>query len=148
MAPYRFKLESVRRVRQARRDGLRGELADAYTAAEKLADERRRVGRELAAVRARLAEASRSPQLDVNRLLDAQRYELILKAQLQDLANKEAMVAQEIERRRDAVAEAEREVKVTDALDRAGRERHRTEAARAESKQMDELAGVLWTRNR
>ena len=69
--------------------------------------------------------------LDVNRLLEAQRYELLLKAQSQELAKQAMLLAAETERRRQMLVEADREVRVLELLDE--RHRQRTRSRRAAS---------------
>jgi flagellar protein FliJ len=82
--------------------------------------------------------------LDVNRLLEAQRYELLLKSRGEELTKQSALLAAEIERRRQALVEADRDVRVLELLD----ERHRREDARRqlrlETKQLDETALQRW----
>jgi len=146
MPPYTFQLETVRRVRQIRRDELRGELADAFRAAEVLASEQTRIESELAALRNEMQHAASKSQFDVNRLLDMQRYELVLKGQLQGVQEKAVLVEKEIGRRRATVVAAEQSVRALDTLDSKGKEQHRQAEARAENKQMDDIAGVLWAR--
>ena len=75
--------------------------------------------------------------LDVNRLLEAQRYELLLKAQSQELAKQAILLAAETERRRQMLVEADREVRVLELLD----ERHRRCASTRCTTSGDETAG-------
>ncbi|MEM8864208.1 MAG: flagellar export protein FliJ [Planctomycetota bacterium] len=146
MPPYKFRFEVVRRVRQTRRDELRGELAAAYQAAEKLADEKRSLEAELQQLRQHMTATAAAKQMNIGSLLDSQRYELILKSQIVQVDRKAQLVEQEIDRRRQAVVAAEREVKVMDTLDAKGQQLHRVEEMRADNKQMDEIAGVLTAR--
>ena len=55
--------------------------------------------------------------LDVNGLLTSQRYQLALQAQFRTLAEQAAKLAEEVESRRNAVVEADREVRVLDKLE-------------------------------
>ena len=146
MSTYQFQLETVRRVRQSQRDELRGGLADAFRAAEVLAGEQARIEVELTELRRQMHQIASQSQLDVNHMLDMQRYELVLKGELQGVTDKVGLVDQEINRRRAAVVAAEQGVRALDVLERKGREQHRQEQERAENKQMDEIAGVLWSR--
>lgn len=146
MPPYRFRLQPVRRLRELSRDEARRELADAFRAAETLAEQRFSIEAELTELRESATNLAGAKQMNVNALLDTQRYELILKGQIQQLDRKAELVEQEIERRRQAVVVAEQSVKVLDALERSGEEKHRAEETRQETKQMDEIAGVLRAR--
>lgn len=147
MPPYQFRFAAVQRVREAHRDDARGQLAQAFEAVEKLESERVRLEKELAATRSRMASAAAASPLDVNQLLDAQRYELVVKNQLSDLGQKRRLVEAEVERRRGLVAAAEQQVKVMEKLDAAARREHTAAEARQESRAMDEVAGIQWTRS-
>lgn len=140
MANYRFRLEPVRRLREARRDELRGQLADAYRAAEVITEQRRKVLAELAGVRSRQQQLAREQNLSVNRIVEHQRYELILESQSKDLAEKLKLVEQEVDRRRNLVADADREVRTLDKLEERQRTAHRLGEQRADAKLMDEIA--------
>lgn len=140
MPPYRFRLEPIRRLRQSERDDLRGQLADAYRAAEVLGQQSASVARELDELRVYQRDETGSKGVNVNHLLEAQRYELVLKGQQSALAQKAKLVEAEIERRRDAVALAERRVKTFDKLEEKQQAAQRLEAERAIAKQMDETA--------
>ncbi|MEM6797947.1 MAG: flagellar FliJ family protein [Planctomycetota bacterium] len=146
MPPFRFKLEPVRRLRASERDELRGKLAEAYEAAQRLANEAARIEAEITSERQRQSAGVAGESLDVNQLLDSQRYELVLKSQLADLSKKAELVEQEIDRRRQAVVAAERGVKVLDSLEERQKARSDQRAAREEQKLLDETAGVLMAR--
>lgn len=79
-------------------------------------------------------------QLEVDNLLYAHRYELILSSQLQQLTIQRQKIGTEIERRRQALIEADRELRILEKL----RERHAREFRQAdeqsEMRQMDEIA--------
>jgi flagellar export protein FliJ len=95
---------------------------------------------EQAELRALQRSAAGGQFLDVNRLLEAQRYELVLKARGQEIANQRALLETETERRRQALVEADREVRAMDLLDERQRREHQRKARRAEHKQLDETA--------
>jgi flagellar export protein FliJ len=140
MPKYKFRLETLRNVRQARRDERRIALAEAFQAGD-LLDERQA---ELAAEQTELRTLQRSAGsgrfLDVNRLLEAQRYELVLKVRGQEIANQRALLETETERRRQALVEADRDVRALQLLDERQRREHQRQARRAEYKQLDETA--------
>lgn len=140
MPPFRFRLEPVRRLRQAERDELRGQLSDAYRAAEVLEQQRAGVNRELAELRTQHQSAASAMTIDVAPLLEAQRYEMVLRGQATALEEKIKLVEAEVDRRRDAVANAERAVKTLDKLEEKQAGAHSVLAERALAKQMDETA--------
>lgn len=147
MKPYRFRLMTLQRVRERNRDALRQQLGDANRAAAVLQEEADRIEGEIEQARQQVTATTREATLNVNAILQAQRYELLLQTNLQDIAGKLQEVEKEIERRRLAVVEAEREVRVLEILDEKGREKHRQELMVAEQKITDEVASnLIWRR--
>ena len=134
MSKYQFRLETLRRLRIAHRDQQRSALADGYRAEEILAERA-----------AELAD-EQDRYLDVNQLVEVQRYETVLKTNEQQLAEQSTRLAIEVERRRQAVIEADRAVRVLDKLDEQHRDQHRRKAQRQETKQLDEVAITQWQR--
>ena len=81
-------------------------------------------------------------------LLEAQRYQLMLEAQQRTLADQAARLDAEVENRRQAVVEADRQVRVLDKLRERRAAEHRAAAERAESKRLDDVAAVQWGNRR
>ncbi|TWU00329.1 Flagellar FliJ protein [Botrimarina colliarenosi] len=131
-----FRLETVARLREARRDAARAQLADGLRAAEVLATKHE----ELTAQFTQLLEERRlaAARLDTAWLMSAGRYELVLRADERTLNENIAAVDREIDRRRQLVAEADREVRAIEVLRERQEEAERKEAARREAKLMDE----------
>ena len=140
MPKYKFRLESVQKLRAVRRNQQRAALAEAFRAEQILAEHRASIASEREALRALQRTAATDRYLDVSRLLEAQRYELILKARDEDLQRQTEMLSIETERRRQAVVEADREVRVLELLDEKQRQQHRKHQARLDAKQLDEVA--------
>lgn len=140
MPKYKFRLETLRNVRQARRDERRVALAEAFQAGELLDERQADLAAEQTDLRALQRVATSGQFLDVNCLLEAQRYELVLKARGQEIANQRALLETETERRRQALVEADRDVRALDLLDERQRGEHRRQTLRAEHKQLDETA--------
>ncbi len=140
MSKYRFRLETLQKLRSAQRDQLRGALADAYRAEQILADQRTSLRDEVAGLRESRRAALTAHTVDVNQVVEAQRYEMVLAAQQQLLSEQAHRLAVEVERRRLAVVEADRSVRVLEKLDERRRAEHRKQAERAEFKELDELA--------
>src|SRR5215813_6231508 len=109
MAKYKFRLEAVQRVREARRDEQRVSLADAFRAEQILAETRAELAVETESLRVLQRAATAGKYLNVNQLLEAQRYELLLKARGQELNKQAILLAAESERRRQLLVEADRE---------------------------------------
>ncbi len=140
MKPYKFRLATVQRLREAHRDTQRMRLVEAQQAADLLNEQRQMVAQEIEGQQLFQRELVAKPRLDVGLLSEAQRYELLLRSQQTSLAEQANTIATEVERRRLSLAEAERDVKTLEKLDERQREQHRYMADRAETKLMDELA--------
>jgi flagellar export protein FliJ len=140
MSKYRFRLETLEKLRSARRDELRAALADGFRAEQILSEQRAAVQAESTALRESRRAAVAAQQLDVNQLIEVGRYETVLDAQQRVLAEQASRLAIEVERRRLAVVEADRAVRVLEKLDERRRAEHRQEEARRETKELDEIA--------
>src|SRR3989304_7872722 len=112
MSKYRFRLETLEKLRIAHRDQHRAAPADGYRAEQILADQRSALADEAAALRATQRAALASPYMNVNQLVEAQRYEMVLHAQGHLLKEQAGRLAGEGERRRPAVVEADPAVRV------------------------------------
>jgi flagellar export protein FliJ len=144
MAKYKFRLNTLQKVREAHRDQQRASLAEAFRAEQVLAENRAELVEEERELRELQRSAVDGQYLDVNRLLEAQRYELLLKAQGEELAKQAILLAAEAERRRQTLVEADREVRVLELLDERHRRAHDREEQRAETKRLDDVATVRW----
>ena len=144
MAKYKFRLSTLQKVREAHRDQQRASLAEAFRAEQVLADNRAQLAAEENDLRELRRSATDGKYLDVNRLVEAQRYELLLKAQSQELAKQAILLAAETERRRQLLVEADRDVRALELLDERHRAAHQRDAQRAETKRLDDVATVRW----
>ena len=144
MGKYKFRLETLHKVREATRDERRLALAEAFRAGEMLAAQRQELVAEEVALREVQRSAVAGRYLDVNRLLEAQRYELLLKSRGEELAKQSTLLAAEIERRRQTLVEADRDVRVLELLDERHRREHKRRQTRRETAQLDEAALSRW----
>jgi len=144
MPRFRFRLQTLRRLREIHRDEQRSRLATAYEAERILAEQREANAHEAAALAQAQRQLMQQGALDVNQLLTSQRYQLALEAQSRTFAEQALKLAEEVERRRKAVVEADREVRVLDKLEERQRRQHRESAERAEMKRLDEVAVMRW----
>jgi len=140
MPPFRFRLATLLRLRELARDERRAELAQAYRAKDLLEEQERAIEQHLASLREIARQACAPGEIDVDRLLETRRFETVLLAQRQDIRHKQQMIDAEVERRRLALVEANREVQVLENLRGRQYERHRAEENRREIKQLDEIA--------
>ena len=148
MSKYRFRLETLHKLRVALRDQQRAALADGYRAEQILAQRRESLAAEVSELRDMQRAALAAPYMDVNQLVEAQRYEMLLHAQGQQLAEQASRLEVEVERRRLALVEADRAVRVLDKLDERRRAEHRRQQDRWENKQLDEVAVTRARRTR
>jgi len=140
MAQFQFRLESVLKIRERERDNRRLELLQAISAEEILLEQAKALDAQQKRLQEDLRAATRRGLLDVDQVLGYRRYELILAAQRDELARQLKAIREEIERRRAALLEANRALRVLELLRDKQRERFLKNAMKNELKQMDELA--------
>ena len=140
MAKFTFRLASLLRLRESRRDECRVALAEAHRADELLAKQLDGLGRELDALRAFCRLKASPGNVDIDRLVEAQRYELVTRSRQQHVAQQRQTLAAEIERRRRTLVEADREARVLEKLRQRQAEQHRREEEQREAKRLDEVA--------
>ncbi len=141
MTRFRFRLESLLRLATAQRNTRRQELAQALQAERIVQAQIDRLQRELDR-----ALRQRQPGIgvvDVDRLLDAAREQLLLAAQKQHLEQQLEQVRQEVRRRQQLLAEADRQVRLLERLRDKQRRRHQQQLLRQEQKLLDEIANGL-----
>jgi flagellar export protein FliJ len=138
MARFQFRLAALQRLREAARDERRAQLAEVFRLAESLAEQKRQVVENLRDVaRSRAISAG---VVDVEKLLAATRYEAVLMVEQGQLERQAAAVAVEIEKRREALVAADRDVRALEKLREAQQARHRAEQEQKSIKQLDEAA--------
>jgi flagellar protein FliJ len=148
MSAFRFRLATLLRLRLAERDERRSDLAKALAAAEILRGERASLEAEREASLARLRQLSGPGGGNIDGLIQGHRYEAILKARSVQLAAQEAQVEREIERRRQMLVEADRQLRVLENLRSRQQAEHQRQADRQEGKRLDEVASVGHLRQR
>jgi flagellar FliJ protein len=138
---FTFRLATLLRLRESTRDERRNHLALAYRAETMVLQELARVDGEIDSLRRRVQAAVRPGEIDVDILMSAHRFEVVLKGRKQHALQQQELVKSEIERRRQSLVEADREVKILEKL----RERHHDRWAAEENlqdiKRIDEIAG-------
>ena len=135
-----FRLQPVMRLREAERDQRRTELAKAYQAEKILQQQIDQVESDVASACESLHTLAAPGVLNVDQMLEGHRYRMLLKLQRQRLAQQKQLLLTEIEKRRLALVEADRQLKMLEKL----RERKETEQLEAdqklETRQLDEVA--------
>lgn len=146
MPAFKFRLATLLRIREATRDQRRAELAEAYRVDEVLKAKIDGVGRELDWLKDRCRRIAGPGTVDVDQLVEGQRYELTLKAQQAQLGQQRETVAAEIQRRREALLAADRDVRVLEKLRDRQSHQFREEEERREAKRLDEVASLRASR--
>lgn len=140
MSKFRFRLATLLRLRETARDECRSQLAEALRAADVVERRLAEVAEELALLSQHVRQALAPGAVPVDRLLDAQRYEVLLRLQQKTMRDEQTAIEREIERRRELLAAADREVRTLERLRESQSERHRAELERQALAQMDEAA--------
>jgi flagellar FliJ protein len=140
MPSFRFRLTTLLRLREGERDERRTRLADAQQAEDIVNSRIADIDAGLGRLRDETGRHSRPGPMDVDALMELQRYELLLKAERQAALQQRELVAAEVERRREALVAADREVRVLERLRETQQQRHRQAEERQERKVLDEIA--------
>src|SRR3954454_23032829 len=145
---FRFRLQTLLRLRIGDRDQRRAELAKAMRAEELLREEevRLQVQQVEAAERSRQLKSPGAANVDA--LMQTHRYEVVLAAQGRQLASQVSQVQAETNRRRLILVEADRQVRVLEKLRERQAAAYRQQAERQAAKQYDETAGLAYVRRR
>ena len=127
------------KLREAERQQRRIELAEAFHAETLLRQQIEQVHQDIQHIEKRSRVITSPGRVHVDRVLDTHRYKLLLRSQVMTLSQKETQLQTEIEKRRTALAAADRDVRVLEKL----RDRRQAEHGEAELKrelqQLDEV---------
>ena len=143
MPKFKFRLATLLRLREDARDQRRSQLAEAYRLDELLQQRVDEISDQLTGLRDQWRTAAGPGTVDVDQLVEAQRYEVTLRMQRQQLEQQRESVASEIQRRRQVLIEANRDVRVLEKLRENQARRHRRDEERREIKQLE-----YWTENK
>lgn len=133
-------MQTLLRLREAARDERRLQLAQAQQAEQVLRDQIARLDDESHDLERSVRQGSQPGAIDVDRLLTTSRYQLVLAAQRQQLERQKQRVSEEIQRRCEALLEADREVRVLEKLREKQQQAHVRAESLREIKQIDETA--------
>ncbi|MCC6125577.1 MAG: flagellar export protein FliJ [Pirellulales bacterium] len=140
MPKFKFRLATLLKLREAARDERQAELSEAYRADDILNERLRQIHDELAALSVGCRKAAGPGAVNIDLLIESQRYEVTLRVYEKQTRAQRERLALEIERRREALLAANREVKVLEKLREQQLERHREEENRRDVKRLDEVA--------
>jgi len=143
MAEFKFRLATLLRLRETTRDERRAELAAAYRTDQNLQQQLARLAVELEELKVVSRRAAGPGKLDVDQLVEAQRYQRTLELRQRQINEERTSLAVEIERHRQTLLAADREVRTLEKLRETRHARHRQDENRLEIKQLDEVASLL-----
>lgn len=141
MNVFRFRLTTLLKLREAARDERRGRLAEAHRAEDIVLNRIREIDEELAEQR-RIPVTATVPgkRIQLDSLLEAERYEMLLRAERHSVERQRADIVEEIERRRQALIAADREVRILERLRERQEEQFLAEQNRRDIRVLDEVA--------
>ena len=140
MPRFKFRLETLLKMRRTTRDTRRTELANAYQAEQILQERFFYLEQKLDTVRDYTRQhALPGIVIDVERLLSAKRHQLLLEAERNQAQQQAQQVAAEIDRRREALVKADHETRILENLREKQLDQHQREETRLENRQIDEI---------
>ncbi|MGN6545833.1 MAG: flagellar export protein FliJ [Aureliella sp.] len=139
MSTFRFRLSSIMRLRIRERDKAAQALQQAQLAKQKLLDQIEALEQESREQASLRGEASLG-QVDIQRLLDAQRYQMNLLENIRSIQSNVALIEQEIEKRRAKLVVCEQGVRALEKLEETKRAAWQAEQAERTQASLDEWA--------
>ena len=140
MSTFHFRLTTLLRLRETARDERRVELAEAQRTDTELQRQLARLEMERRQVQRQCRTAAGPGAVDLPCLVEAQQYDSALRVQETEFRRQRESLAAEIDRCRQAVLEADREVRTLEKLRQTQSQAHRQEEDRQEGKRLDEAA--------
>ncbi len=140
MASFRFRLSSLENFRRQARERCQLELAAAEADRQNLDSQRNDVERQIVALRHAVRGSVGPGRVDVMQLASASDFECRLRGELEQLNRRASVLAEEVARCRQAVVEADREVRTLEKLRQRQHEQFQSDERRAESKRLDDAA--------
>lgn len=139
MSRFKFRLTPVKKLREAVRDERRAELAAALRADAILEEQIAALAQAMESMVEECRAASGPGPVDVDRLTQAHLHSLLLEGQKRFLEYHRQQLAEEIYRRREALAQADREVRILERLEAKQAEQHRRKQLHQEIRFLDEV---------
>ncbi len=138
MPQFRFRLAMLLRLRENFRDQERQSLAAARQAEDSLRAQIESLNRELAQSHRRTQAAAQPGTISAGRLLEIVQYQAALTARRETLSEQLTAARQQVEKCREQLVEADRQVKTLEKLRGRQVAAHQTAESRRETKQLDE----------
>ncbi len=140
MPKFKFRLATLMRLRENTRDERRSELAEAYRVDDLIKQRMESLVAEMDSLKTQRRATAGPGTIDVDSLVEAQRYEVALKTQQTQFKQQRQAIAGEIQSRQQRLVETNREVRVLEKLREKQLDKYRKEENRREAKVLDEVA--------
>ncbi len=140
MPKFHFRLETMLQLRQATRDQRRAELDEVRQVDAELHRRLCRLEQEQSRLQHQCRAIVTPGVVDVRRLLQSQQYAATLSSDAAELRRQRGTLADEIDRRRQILVEAERELQALEKLRENQTLAHRQAEIRQENNHLDEAA--------
>ena len=137
---FTFRLKPLQKIRENLRRERQSELAKALTAEAVVRDKIESIVHEIAGTKEDGRRLVSEGTINVDFLVGLRRHEAYLLAQKQEAEEKLDQVLAEVERRRLAVVEADKEVKIMEKLHEKQKDKYDAELAAKEIVAFDEIA--------
>jgi flagellar export protein FliJ len=139
VAGFSFRLTTLMRLRQTARDRCRQELAAEEQLERSIYERLARLDRELAELRKPAGALGHDGLIDIDRLRDTARYQSLLAAKRQAAQQECESCSAQVDRLRQSLVEADRELKSLEKLQARQQDRHRRSQHKHELRQLDEV---------
>jgi len=137
---YRFRLKPLQKIRENVRRERQAELAKALAAEAVVREKIESIVHDIAGTKEQGRKCSQEGRINVDVLVGLRRHEAWLLAQKQEAEQKLEQVLAEVERRRLAVVEADKEVKILEKLHEKYKDNYDAEQSAKEVVEFDEIA--------
>ena len=142
MRAFRFRLQTLQRIREQKRDAVQRKLAQAERERSELQQCELDVRGELQGLEEHMRRAVSKQQVEVDRVMDGHRHKLSLQARLADLEKAIVQANNEVAQCRNQLIEADRDVKVLEKLHERQLSEHVLQIQAHEAKLLDEAATI------
>jgi flagellar export protein FliJ len=140
MAKFQFRPATLLRIRETTRDQRRSELAEAQREDAELQSRLKQLEIELNGVQKDCRDAARPGTVEVSRLVEMRQYAEVLRKRQDKVNEQRRALTDEIERRCQALIDADREVRILEKLRDHQWQVHQRHEAQQEQKRLDETA--------
>ena len=140
MTKFQFRPAALLRIRESVRDQRRAELAEAQRNEATLLDRLKQVNAEQRRVETECRRAAAPGLVKVSHLAEAKRYAAVLRERESELLERRQTISREIEERRQALVEADREVRTLEKLRESQLETFQLQENRQAARLLDETA--------